>query len=235
LTAGHLRECNAQGVVRLTLTIKKMVDLLIESDTKSLDEPRWIIDGKRNYGFAHGMAGIAYSLAQFQRIAEDIRIRRLLTEITEFYETTYTPSGWPKSPDNDERWMAWCHGLPGILLSLLEIGMIYPRAIELATHCSESMESACTWPPHCLCHGSLSAIWAYEALFRITGIPNYRAIAKNACKLIVSAQYNRNVHVQTWRNDRSIEGDASLMTGGTGLAYLILEINHNLPLMFSLE
>jgi type 2 lantibiotic biosynthesis protein LanM len=80
-------------------------------------------DGMRTTGFAHGTAGIAYSLLRLYDHTRDPRLLEAAQEAIAYEDTQYSPENrnWVdfREPGEPAYQWQWCHGAPGIGLARL--------------------------------------------------------------------------------------------------------------------
>lgn len=111
-------------------------------------------------GFAHGTAGIAYSLIRLHRFTGREEYATTARKAIEYDRSTYSSvlgnwrdlRKWSESEDS----VAWCHGAAGVGLSrcaMLRLGFqddLFPHEIKQAAHKVLSTR----WHSHNLCHGA---------------------------------------------------------------------------------
>ena len=85
------------------------------------------LSGQTLTGFAHGSAGILYFLVEYGAATGNDRANRAVERGVEYLmrqAVADVESGadeWPYSDKNPSRWRWWCHGSPGIALTLLRL------------------------------------------------------------------------------------------------------------------
>lgn len=114
-------------------------------------------------GFAHGVTGIGWALAQLARATGNARHEQLAQEAFAFEDALFD--------DEEQNWLdlrmleesktaaAWCHGAVGIGLAHLDLD---PTLTQTATRKTLRRAAAATWRlgmgwNHCACHGDLGA------------------------------------------------------------------------------
>jgi class II lanthipeptide synthase len=112
-------------------------------------------------GFAHGAAGIAWSLAELYAATGEDRFRNAAKEGFRYESSCYNPErrNWPDYRNDPPGYMiAWCHGATGIGLSRRRAAEILPDegyraeaeiALEVAKSSLENLSSG----NFSLCHG----------------------------------------------------------------------------------
>jgi len=101
--------------------------LIIAGVNKGPDKIAWTtVRGKMLAGFAHGNAGIAYSLARLYSVVQEPRFRRAAECAIRYEDSLFSSDtrNWPNllrgsTDPMGERWSSWCHGAAGIALSRL--------------------------------------------------------------------------------------------------------------------
>lgn len=198
-------------------------------------------------GFAHGNAGIAYSLMELWKITNrqeylDLAVRAIDYENSLFDKDD---SNWKdirsvNGMRNDEkgiRPIAWCHGAGGILLSRVEMLKICPQNMKERLH--YDMERAAKtvirggmFKDYCLCHGTLGNLLILN---------EYNKIAKNEAlnntiiEMInnVSREIAEGEYISQQNNSPFFNG---FMLGRAGMGYAVLKFLYpNLPNILSLE
>lgn len=198
-------------------------------------------------GFAHGNAGIAYTLMEIWKITNrkeylDLAVRAMDYENTLFDEDD---SNWKdirnvNGMQNDQqgiRPIAWCHGASGILLSRIEMLKICPQNMKERLY--HDMEEAAKtvirggmFKDYCLCHGTLGNLLIlseYNKIVKNESLNN--AIIEtinNIAREIAEGEY-----VSQQNNSPFFNG---FMLGKAGMGYAILKFLYpNLPNILSLE
>jgi lantibiotic modifying enzyme len=79
------------------------------------------LEGRFLTGFAHGQAGIAYSLCRLYRATGDSTFLHAAKRLIAFERSSYSPThgNWPdlRHPGLARFMPSWCHGAPGIALA----------------------------------------------------------------------------------------------------------------------
>ncbi len=209
--------------------VNELFDLLCEQGNWAAGNRWWPSElGKtvEHYtGFAHGLAGIGYAILAYYRVFGDPRARNLLEEIWCTFNATERTGRWSRSLEDETTWYAWCHGTPGIIHFLVEVGDILPEAMAMAIEASETMHHHRRHSPHCLCHGSLSVAAAYEHLFYATEDSSFYELACDSLWSAILSQDSFRQSGPKWYDDSGSFDNPSFMTGGTGLASQILTLS----------
>lgn len=140
LTHGASGQCVAAltcsrvlGMPQLALYADRCIEYLLDEQES---DGSWILprgvkgmEGQTYTGFAHGVAGIAYALANYARLkstatladraaAAAERGARWLIDVS---ISTESVQSWTMWKGGQESWKWWCHGGPGIALTFLEM------------------------------------------------------------------------------------------------------------------
>lgn len=90
--------------------------------------------GTRYWGAAHGLAGIAHTLMDVELEAEE---EALVTGTLRYMIQNRFPSGnYPSSEKSErDRLVHWCHGAPGVALSLVKAAKVVQASTFLSIYC----------------------------------------------------------------------------------------------------
>lgn len=121
------------------------------------------LSGARQYGHAHGAAGVLAVLAALQAEEPSAqRERHLLGGFNWLAQGALEVEGvpgalwWPVSPQDDACWNAWSHGTPGVVKALSAAAAL-PPARDLLPGALAGLRSANN-AGYCLCHGIASRL-----------------------------------------------------------------------------
>lgn len=120
-------------------------------------------DRMRSAGFAHGLSGIAFSLAHVQSVLPSPEIEHTVMELLHIENGFYVKDSrkWLDLRENKHALAAnyWCHGSYGILLARAHIGFLMPnipRELLLVDRLLEDVSKEQEEPiGHSMCHGEL--------------------------------------------------------------------------------
>lgn len=139
--------------------------LEIANDIISLAEVQGLIstDGisertDEYYGFAHGIAGIAYFLYELFKFTKNKKILDMVHKIGIILINKKSEKHgnitWPKSRENDDIMPYWCHGLAGIGLTFSQLANLGEPYRTTLLKVAESLEITSTGvTSYGLCHG----------------------------------------------------------------------------------
>ncbi|MFM1918444.1 MAG: hypothetical protein RLZZ303_78 [Candidatus Hydrogenedentota bacterium] len=121
------------------------------------------LSGARQYGYAHGAAGILAVLAARQSESPTAQRKRHLVAGLHWLakgalEVEGVPGAlwWPVSPQDDACWNAWSHGTPGVVKAL-SAAVAFPPARALLPAALAGLRAANN-AGYCLCHGIASRL-----------------------------------------------------------------------------
>lgn len=125
------------------------------------------LSGSRQYGYAHGTAGILHALQQANELLHDATIARCVQGAAKHLAAGARPlpssnaaAWWPVDADDETCWNAWSHGTPGVVRALSSLQEDRDEALILRG--LEGIRSANN-AGYCLCHGIASRLDAYVA------------------------------------------------------------------------
>lgn len=161
--------------------------------------------GTRYWGAAHGLAGIMHVLLHFplnKEDADDVKGTLLYMIGKRFPESGNFPSSEGNTRD---KLVQWCHGAPGIAMSLCKAAQVLPAEPVFRQAAIEAGESV--WKKGLLkkvglCHGVSGNAYTFLALYRLTKEELYLNRAKaftgflynNGRKLIASGEMHGGDH-----------------------------------------
>ncbi|MCO5555475.1 hypothetical protein L7F22_051133 [Adiantum nelumboides] len=174
------------------------------------------------WGAAHGLAGIMHVLMHFPLSKDDANdVKGTL----HYMIANCLPSGnYPCAEgETDDRLVHWCHGAPGILLTLCKAAEVFPSdkiLKEAAINAGEVVWRRGLLRRLGICHGISGNAYAFLALYRLTGdlrhLHRARAFSmflyKHARNLVASGRMHGGDH------------PLSLFEGSAGLACLWFDI-----------
>ncbi|XP_054815713.1 lanC-like protein GCR2 isoform X2 [Prosopis cineraria] len=146
--------------------------------------------GKKYWGAAHGLAGIMYVLMDLELKPEEVEdVKGTLRYMTK----NRCPSGNYRSSEenNSDRLVHWCHGAPGIALTLVKAAEVFgdKEFVQAATDAAEVVWNRGLLKRVGICHGISGNTYIFLSLYRLTGNPEYLYRAKAfACFLLDRAQ-----------------------------------------------
>ncbi|KAI5071569.1 hypothetical protein GOP47_0013820 [Adiantum capillus-veneris] len=178
--------------------------------------------GKKYWGAAHGLAGIMHVLMHFPLSEDDANdVKGTL----HYMIANRLPSGnYPAAEgDTDDRLVHWCHGAPGVLLTLCKAAEVFPSDKifkEAAVDAGEVVWRRGLLKRLGVCHGISGNAYAFLALYRLTG---------DLLHLHRARAFSTFLHEHAWdliAAGKMHGGDRplSLFEGSAGLACLWFDI-----------
>ena len=184
--------------------------------------------GEALTGFAHGVAGIVYFLAEYERRYRDRSARRAWRRGADWLIRRAARVGdalwWPVSNAEPERWKWWCHGSIGIALLFLRL---YEQTGN-KRFADTAQRALRVHPPELLasnlsqCHGMSGVGEAYLEAFRVLGGRHWRLRAEAVLRVLKSLQRSPRAGAAVWLVEDPYSLTADLMVGGAGVVHLFL-------------
>ena len=213
--------------------------LLTLAERPELGQAAWAwpegVDGAlaatRHFGFAHGVAGVAYALLRLYEANRESAFLEAAEEGLGYLRTQARPVPevedalwWAASASDDTCWNAWCHGTPGIVKAFA--AALRVRASEEDRDLLERALRgvfAANNGGYCLCHGVASRLDAYA---------DARGVVSEGMGAVLLAQAERDAALLSSLDLASLEqgrrpglaGEEAggLMTGALGVSRTLL-------------
>lgn len=143
--------------------VKRVLQSLTDQFLRELGNTVLHEDSVRFAGFAHGLSGIAFSLAHVQSVLPSPEIQQTVIELLHIENEFYVEASrkWLDLRENKHALSAnyWCHGSYGILLARAHIGALLPSVpteLLLVDRMLEDLSAEQEGPiGHSMCHGEL--------------------------------------------------------------------------------
>ncbi|MQL78252.1 hypothetical protein Taro_010665 [Colocasia esculenta] len=177
--------------------------------------------GERYWGAAHGLAGIMHTLMDADLKSEEQELVKgtLRYMIQNRFQSGNYPSAEGTEPD---RLVHWCHGAPGIALTLTKASQVYrdQQFLHAAADAAELVWNRGLLKRVGICHGVSGNAYVFLTLYRLTGMVEnlYRAKAF-ACFLL-----DKGGKLISEGEMHSGDRPYSLFEGQGGMAYLFLDM-----------
>jgi serine/threonine protein kinase len=191
--------------------------------------------GSRYLGFAHGVAGEVYFLAEWASRFNDadaaLAARRGADWLMKYAEATDWPKGalaWPTTLGEREIWRWWCHGAPGIALTFLKMfettGMA--RYANIAAAALQAHPPDIRYSNLSQCHGlsGLGEIYLEAACVLGEDIWLDRAARIGEVLLELAREDGNGI---AWLVEDPFRATADLMIGCAGVAHFLLRLRHD--------
>jgi len=129
------------------------------------DGPHAGLSGERQYGFAHGTAGVVSALCALQALSpSNARADAIAGGIRFLLSGARALEGdacwWPVSETDERCWNAWSHGTPGVVKALAAASPYSSEAVGALSSAVRGIGLANN-TGYCLCHGIASRLDAY--------------------------------------------------------------------------
>ena len=187
------------------------------------------MSGETLTGFAHGVAGIVYFLAEYASRTGNGRVESAWRAGAEWLvgravESDDGSLSRPYSDRNPVAWKWWCHGSPGIALAFLRI---YERTgerrfEEIAARALRVHPADVRYANLSQCHGLSGLGEAYLEAARVTGDRNWRDRADSVVATLLALRQEPNVGSAIWLVDQPFLATADLMVGTGGIVHFLM-------------
>ncbi|XP_010918434.1 lanC-like protein GCL2 [Elaeis guineensis] len=177
--------------------------------------------GKKYWGAAHGLAGIMHVLMDMDLKPDE---KEDIKGTLQYMIRNRFPSGnYPSSEgSNNDRLVHWCHGAPGVSLTLTKASQVFQEEqfLQVAVEAAEVVWNRGLLKRVGICHGISGNAYVFLSLYRLTGKVEYLYRAKAfACFLLDKA--NKLIADGLMHGgDRPY----SLFEGQAGMAHLFLDM-----------
>jgi hypothetical protein len=190
--------------------------------------------GTRYTGFAHGVAGVVWFLAEYgARFAEPSAEQAARAGAEWLLTQALRPGGdsgvaeWPMKEVADERWRWWCHGGPGIALAFLRMFEVTgdPRYAEIARSALETHPLDLRHSNLSQCHGLAGLGEIYLQAWRILGDERWLARATRVGDILLRLRRESARGGLTWLVEDPFKATGDLMVGCAGIAHFLLRLS----------
>ncbi|CAA0820107.1 LanC-like protein GCR2 [Striga hermonthica] len=177
--------------------------------------------GKKYWGAAHGVAGILNVLMDMD-LSQD-ELDAVKETLRYMIENPFPSGNYPSSEGSEtDRLVHWCHGAPGVALTLVKAYKVYrcEEFLQAAVDASEVVWNRGLLKRVGICHGISGNAYVFLSLYQLTGRPEFLYRAKAfACFLHDRAQRLISEGVM-----HGGDSPYSLFEGIGGMAYLFLDM-----------
>lgn len=185
-------------------------------------------------GFAHGIAGIQYTLEQVQKYAphERPRFREVIEQLDSYKAKEFNPSvsNWPdRRSYGPEFTDSWCHGRAGIVQALLASPFDRQAGDEAPIEqCVDSIDATVDGHTDQLCCGNAGrAVTLTEAAIQLDN-PSYQTKAVQLMDAILGRQEQQGYFELEAHSPRL--QNVSLFQGLAGIGYAALRLQYPLEI-----
>ncbi|MED6169158.1 transcription factor [Stylosanthes scabra] len=178
--------------------------------------------GKKYWGAAHGLAGIMNVLMDMELKPDEVE--DVKGTLRYMIKNCFPSGNYPSSEGSEnDRLVHWCHGAPGVALTLVKAAEVYgdKEFLQAATEGGEVVWKRGLLKRVGICHGISGNTYVFLSLYRLTGNAEYLYRAKAfACFLLDRAE-------RLISEGKMHGGDRpySLFEGLGGMAYIFLDMN----------
>ncbi len=199
------------------------------------------LSGARLTGFAHGVAGIVYFLAEYSARTGDLHAKNAGLGGADWLVRNARTSlrrdvlEWPTREGAEDVWRWWCHGSPGIALAWLKL---FERYGDRA-HADLAVKSL-RWHPRDVRHSNLSVCHGLSGLgeiyleaARVLENREWLARAEQVGHTLIQLA-RPGQHGVVWLAEDGLIPTADLMVGCSGIAHFLLRLGADGRLSFPL-
>ena len=179
-------------------------------------------------GFAHGVAGVTYFIAEYARrtgVASAERAwRRGANWLMARSDRQGNALSWPNSTGRPDRWVWWCHGSVGIAVLFLRL---YEQTGE-SRYADVAQRALSVHPPDFLavnlsqCHGSSGVGEVYIEASRVLGGRRWKRRAESVLDVLWALRRGSKTGAAAWLVESTYGPTADLMVGCSGIVHLFL-------------
>ncbi|TXG67070.1 hypothetical protein EZV62_008345 [Acer yangbiense] len=208
-----------------TTRMRAVVDEIIKAGRRLANKGRCPLmyewHGKKYWGAAHGLAGIMHVLMDM--VLKPDEVEDVKGTLRYMIKNRFPGGNYPSSEGSEsDRLVHWCHGAPGITLTLVKAAQVFgdEEFLQAAVDAGEVVWKRGLLKRVGICHGISGNTYVFLALYRLTGKAEYLFRAKAfACFLLDRAQ-------KLISEGKMHGGDRpfSLFEGIGGMAYLFLDM-----------
>jgi len=190
------------------------------------------MSGQTLTGFAHGVSGIVYFLAEYARRFGDSSARKAWQAGAAWLVEQAIPTDdgqaleWVYSNTQNDRWKWWCHGSPGIALTFLKLyeqtgDLLYA---ESATKALKVHPLNIRCPNLSQCHGLSGLGEIYLEAGRVLADQQWYDRAKVIAKILIDLCHKTEKGSVTWSVENPHMATADLMVGSSGVLHFLLRL-----------
>ncbi|XP_023734509.1 lanC-like protein GCL2 [Lactuca sativa] len=177
--------------------------------------------GERQWGVAHGLAGILNVLMHFE-LKSDVVLD--VKETLKYMIKNRFPSGnYPKQEDmKSDLLVYWCHGASGVALTLVKAAEVFEdkEFLEAAIDASKVVWDRGLLKKVGICHGISGNAYVFLSLYKMTGSVEFLHKAKAFACFLLDKSHKLISEGEMHGGDNPY----SLFEGIGGMAYLFLDM-----------
>ncbi|KAM1356669.1 hypothetical protein ACFX13_031492 [Malus domestica] len=228
--AGFLWACSflnkhiGNGTISAT-RMRSVVDEIIKAGRQLAKKGRSSLmyewHGKKYWGAAHGLAGIMYVLMSTE--LKPAEVEDVKGTLRYMIKNRFPSGNFPSSEGSEsDRLVHWCHGAPGVALTLLRAAEVFgdQEFLQAAIDAGEVVWNRGLLKRVGICHGISGNAYVFLSLYRLTGKVEYLYRAKAfACFL-----HDRALRLISEGTMHGGDRPYSLFEGVGGMAHLLLDM-----------
>ncbi len=206
-----------------------------QKDDGSWEMPAGVdgMSGETLTGFAHGVSGIVYFLAEYARRTGSWEASKSCEAGVNWLlqQAVGTDDGealeWPYSNVHRERWKWWCHGSPGVALTFLRLVDHTGNGIyaETARKALRVHPADMRYPNLSQCHGLSGLAEIYLEAGRVLGEQEWFDRAENIAAVLMALRREKDSGSVTWLVEDPYVATADLMVGSGSVIHFFLRLS----------
>ncbi|KAL7102259.1 hypothetical protein ACP275_08G108500 [Erythranthe tilingii] len=178
--------------------------------------------GERYWGAAHGLAGIMHVLMECRLTSDEIE--DVKGTLKYMIKNRFPSGNYPASEEDKTRdaLVHWCHGAPGIALTLTKAAMVFgdKEFLEGAMGAAEVVWNRGLLKRIGMCHGISGNAYVFLSLYRLTGVVEYLYRAKAFASFLLDGTHMLISTGELHSGDNPF----SLFEGMGGMTHLFLDM-----------
>ncbi len=190
------------------------------------------MSGQTLTGFAHGVSGIVYFLAEYaRRFGSQPAEQAWQAGANWLFEQAILTADqqgleWYYSDVRQETWQWWCHGSPGIALTFLRLYELTQNETyaQIATHALQTHPIDIRYRNLSQCHGLSGLGEIYLEAARVLGEEKWLERANNIAHTLFNLRRETNTGSVTWLVENLHQPTADLMVGVSGIIHFFLRL-----------
>ncbi|KAJ9671696.1 hypothetical protein PVL29_025420 [Vitis rotundifolia] len=177
--------------------------------------------GKKYWGAAHGLAGIMHVLMHMELKADEVE--DVKGTLRYMIKNRFPSGNYPSSEGSEsDRLVHWCHGAPGVALTLLKAAEVFgdKEFLQAAVDAGEVVWNRGLLKRVGICHGISGNTYVFLSLYRLTGNVEFLYRAKAFACFLLNRAHRLISKGKMHGGDRPY----SLFEGIGGITYLFLDM-----------
>lgn len=191
------------------------------------------MSGETLTGFAHGVSGIVYFLAEYARRTGDNTASKSCQAGIDWLMAQAFPAEdghaleWRYSDLHRETWKWWCHGSPGIALTFLRM-FEHTNDVSYAETAKKALRAHpkdIRYANLSQCHGLAGLGEIYLEAARLFGEPEWYERTRNVAAVLSDLRRETDSGSVTWLVENPYLPTADLMVGSGGVVHFFLRLS----------